>query len=857
MEIKIALAGNPNCGKTTLFNALTGSNQFVGNWPGVTVEKKEGKLKKHKDVTIMDLPGIYSLSPYTLEEVVARNFLIQEKPDAILNIVDGSNLERNLYLTTHLVGERPDAILNIIDGTNLERNLYLTTQLTELGIPVVVAINMIDLVKKNGDSINIDELSRQLGCKVVEISALKGTGIMEAAEAAIKAAGSTKTIPMHSFNGVVEHAIAHIEEAAVHNMPEEQQRWYAIKIFERDDKVLAKLDIPQNVINHIEKDIQAAEKELDDDAESIITNERYIYIASIIKSCYKKKNKGKLTTSDKIDKVVTNRWLGLPIFAVIMFLVYYISMQTVGTAATDWANDGLFGDGWHLFGIGSSQAAEAEETYGDSDAIIEAFNAQYGNDDIAEAVDLESENYSEDAAKAALAELVNLTPSDASVTYSVQDEETLEITETPDTKKSDLEKAVSNYLNTDYKEGYGAPDASTYGIWVPGIPVLIGNGLDAINCADWLNGLILDGIVAGVGAVLGFVPQMLVLFILLAFLESCGYMARIAFVLDRIFRKFGLSGKSFIPMLVGTGCGVPGIMASRTIENERDRRMTIMTTTFIPCGAKQPFIAMIAGAIFGGSPWIATSAYFIGMAAIVVSGIMLKKTKMFSGDPAPFVMELPAYHLPTVGNLLRSMWERGWSFIKKAGTIILLSTIFVWFTTYFGFVDGSFRMLGEDEIGNSILAAIGNGLAWIFAPLGWGNWQATVASITGLVAKENIVGTMGILYPGGWTEIGAAFTGLSGFSFLLFNLLCAPCFAAMGAIKREMNNIKWFWFAIGYQCVFAYVIAFMVFQFGSIFAGGLNVIGLIFAVAVLAFMIYMLVRPYKEATTLKVKPAKK
>ena len=830
MEIKIALAGNPNCGKTTLFNALTGSNQFVGNWPGVTVEKKEGKLKKHKDVTIMDLPGIYSLSPYTLEEVVARNYL---------------------------VGERPDAILNIIDGTNLERNLYLTTQLTELGIPVVVAINMIDLVKKNGDSINIDELSRQLGCKVVEISALKGTGIMEAAEAAIKAAGSTKTIPMHSFNGVVEHAIAHIEEAAVHNMPEEQQRWYAIKIFERDDKVLAKLDIPQNVIDHIEKDIQAAEKELDDDAESIITNERYIYIASIIKSCYKKKNKGKLTTSDKIDKVVTNRWLGLPIFAVIMFLVYYISMQTVGTAATDWANDGLFGDGWHLFGIGSSQAAEAEETYGDSDAIIEAFNAQYGNDDIAEAVDLESENYSEDAAKAALAELVNLTPSDASVTYSVQDEETLEITETPDTKKSDLEKAVSNYLNTDYKEGYGAPDAATYGIWVPGIPVLIGNGLDAINCADWLNGLILDGIVAGVGAVLGFVPQMLVLFILLAFLESCGYMARIAFVLDRIFRKFGLSGKSFIPMLVGTGCGVPGIMASRTIENERDRRMTIMTTTFIPCGAKQPFIAMIAGAIFGGSPWIATSAYFIGMAAIVVSGIMLKKTKMFSGDPAPFVMELPAYHLPTVGNLLRSMWERGWSFIKKAGTIILLSTILVWFTTYFGFVDGTFRMLGEDEIGNSILAAIGNGLAWIFAPLGWGNWQATVASITGLVAKENIVGTMGILYPGGWTEIGAAFTGLSGFSFLLFNLLCAPCFAAMGAIKREMNNIKWFWFAIGYQCVFAYVIAFMVFQFGSIFAGGLNVIGLIFAVAVFAFMIYMLVRPYKEATTLKVKPAKK
>ena len=719
MEIKIALAGNPNCGKTTLFNALTGSNQFVGNWPGVTVEKKEGKLKKHKDVTIMDLPGIYSLSPYTLEEVVARNYL---------------------------VGERPDAILNLIDGTNLERNLYLTTQLTELGIPVVVAINMIDLVKKNGDSINIDELSRQLGCKVVEISALKGTGIMEAAEAAIKAAGSTKTIPMHSFNGVVEHAIAHIEEAAVHNMPEEQQRWYAIKIFERDDKVLAKLDIPQNVIDHIEKDIQAAEKELDDDAESIITNERYIYIASIIKSCYKKKNKGKLTTSDKIDKVVTNRWLGLPIFAVIMFLVYYISMQTVGTAATDWANDGLFGDGWHLFGIGSSQAAEAEETYGDSDAIIEAFNAQYGNDDIAEAIDLESKNYSEDAAKAALTELVNLTPSDASVTYSVQDEETLEITETPDTKKSDLEKAVSNYLNTDYKEGYGAPDAATYGIWVPGIPKLIENGLNQINCADWLQGLILEGIVAGVGAVLGFVPQMLVLFILLAFLESCGYMARIAFVLDRIFRKFGLSGKSFIPMLVGTGCGVPGIMASRTIENDRDRKMTIITTTFIPCGAKTPFIAMIAGAIFGGSAWVATSAYFIGMAAIIISGIMLKKTKMFAGDPAPFVMELPAYHMPTVINLLRSMWERGWSFIKKAGTIILLSTIILWFLMSFGWEGGSFGMV--EELNESILSKIGTAIAWIFAPLGWTKagegWKMAVAAVTGLIAKENVVATFGL-----------------------------------------------------------------------------------------------------------------
>ena len=830
MEIKIALAGNPNCGKTTLFNALTGSNQFVGNWPGVTVEKKEGKLKKHKDVTIMDLPGIYSLSPYTLEEVVARNYL---------------------------VGERPDAILNLIDGTNLERNLYLTTQLTELGIPVVVAINMIDLVKKNGDSINIDELSRQLGCKVVEISALKGTGIMEAAEEAIKAAGSTKTIPMHSFNGVVEHAIAHIEEAAVHNMPEEQQRWYAIKIFERDDKVLAKLDIPQNVIDHIEKDIQAAEKELDDDAESIITNERYIYIASIIKSCYKKKNKGKLTTSDKIDKVVTNRWLGLPIFAVIMFLVYYISMQTVGTAATDWANDGLFGDGWHLFGIGSSQAAEAEETYGDSDAIIEAFNAQYGNDDIAEAVDLESENYSEDAAKAALAELVNLTPSDASVTYSVQDEETLEITETPDTKKSDLEKAVSNYLNTDYKEGYGAPDASTYGIWVPGIPVLIGNGLDAINCADWLNGLILDGIVAGVGAVLGFVPQMLVLFILLAFLESCGYMARIAFVLDRIFRKFGLSGKSFIPMLIGSGCGVPGVMASRTIENDRDRKMTIMTTTFIPCGAKLPFIAMVAGAIFDGAPWVAPSAYFLGIFSIICSGIILKKTKLFVGDPAPFVMELPAYHLPTVGTVLRSMWERGWSFIKKAGTIITLSTIIIWFTTYFGFVDGTFTMLADDQIDFSILGRIGKAIAWIFAPLGFGNWQATVASITGLVAKENIVGTMGILYSAGegtvYANMAATFTVVSGYAFLAFNLLCAPCFAAMGAIKREMNNTKWFWIAIGYQCGYAYLVGLVINQIVGLITGdtAFNVFTVI-AILIIVGFIYLLFRPYKESKTLKV-----
>ena len=830
MDLRIALAGNPNCGKTTLFNGLTGSNQFVGNWPGVTVEKKEGKLKKHDGVIVTDLPGIYSLSPYTLEEVVARNYLI---------------------------GERPDVILNIIDGTNLERNLYLTTQLTELGIPVVVAINMIDLVKKNGDIIHLDELSRQLGCKVVEISALKGTGIMEAADAAIDAAKNTKTVPMHTFSGVVEHAIAHIEEAALHDLPEEQQRWYAIKIFERDDKVLAKLNIEKATLDHIETDIKAAEKELDDDAESIITNERYVYISSIIKACYKKKSVGKLSTSDKIDKIVTNRWLGLPIFAVIMFLVYYIAMQTFGAAATDWANDGLFGDGWHLFGIGTSAYEEAAEQYGDSDSIIDAFVSEYGTDEIADALDAESEEYTEEGAKAALEELVSLTPDDATATYEVVDEETLEITDTPEVGKADLQTAVDEYLNTEYKEAYGAPDTSAYGTWVPGIPVLFEKLLDAAGAADWLKGLILDGIIAGVGAVLGFVPQMLVLFFLLAFLEACGYMSRIAFVLDRIFRKFGLSGKSFIPMLVGTGCGVPGIMASRTIENERDRRMTIMTTTFIPCGAKVPFIGMIAGAIFGGSAWVATSSYFVGMAAIIISGIMLKKTKMFAGDPAPFVMELPAYHMPTLGNVLRSMWERGWSFIKKAGTIITLSTILVWFTTYFGFVDGTFRMLAEDEIDSSILAAIGNVIAWIFIPLGWGNWQAAVASITGLVAKENIVGTLGILYGGGdgnvYANLAAAFTQVSGYSFLVFNLLCAPCFAAIGAIKREMNNAKWTWFAIGYQCGFAYVIALLVEQFGNAFTGNLNVLGLIVAIVLLAAMIYQLVRPYKEATKLTTK----
>ena len=797
MDVRIALAGNPNSGKTTLFNALTGSNQFVGNWPGVTVEKKEGKLKKHEGVTITDLPGIYSLSPYTLEEVVARNYLL---------------------------GERPDAILNIIDGTNLERNLYLTTQLTELGIPVVVAINMMDLVKKNGDKINVEELSRQLGCKVVEISALKGTGVMAAAEAAIDAAKNSKTVPQHTFSGSVEHALAHIEEAAVHNMPEEQQRWYAIKIFERDDKVLSSLNIDKGVLEHIENDIKAVETEMDDDAESIITNERYIYIGEVIKACYKKKNHGGLSTSDKIDRIVTNRWLGLPIFAVVMFIVYWVAMVGVGAPATDWANDGLFGDGWHLLGIDGGYGDLAEE-YGDASLIVDGYDA-----------------YIEENGSLA---------ADGTFTYEVVNEETLAVT-TKKATMADYEKSKETIERIGEE-----PDPADYGVWVPGIPVLVGNALEAAGTADWLSGLILDGIVAGVGAVLGFVPQMLVLFLMLAFLEACGYMARIAFVLDRIFRKFGLSGKSFIPMLIGTGCGIPGIMASRTIENERDRRMTIMTTTFIPCGAKVPFIGMIAGALFGGSAWVSTSAYFIGMAAIIISGIMLKKTKMFAGDPAPFVMELPAYHWPTLGNVLRSMWERGWSFIKKAGTIILLSTIFVWFTSRFGWLDGQFGMLEEDQISASILAKIGNAICWIFAPLGWGNWQATVASITGLVAKENIVGTLGVLYSGGagtvYDAIAAAFTGITGYSFLVFNLLCAPCFAAIGAIKREMNSPKWTWFAIGYQCGFAYAVALMINQFGGLFTGNANIIGVIAAVIVLAAIIYMLVRPYKEATKLTTK----
>lgn len=796
MEIRIALAGNPNSGKTTLFNALTGSNQFVGNWPGVTVEKKEGKLKKHSDVTIADLPGVYSLSPYTLEEVVARNYLLEE---------------------------RPNAILNIVDGTNLERNLYLTTQLTELGIPVVVAINMMDVVKKNGDKINITELSRALGCKVVEISALKGTGVQEAAEAAVEAAKGAATVPQHSFSGAVEHAIAHIEEAAVHDMPAEQQRWYAVKIFERDEKVLARLHLNKNLLAHIEEDIADAEKELDDDAESIITNERYVYIASILKSCYKKKHTGQMTTSDKIDRVVTNRILALPIFAVVMFIVYFVSVSTVGTWATDWANDGVFGDGWHL--TGGSAYEEAVENYAEPAAVVEAFEGA------AEEAELDP------------AEAVNLT-----ATAYLYDED------------GNVEKEIPvNFAVYEEAAAVEEPAPEDFGVWVPGIPVLIGNGLEKIHCAEWLQSLILDGIVGGVGAVLGFVPQMLVLFIFLAFLESCGYMARVAFVMDRIFRKFGLSGKSFIPMLIGTGCGVPGIMASRTIENERDRRMTIMTTTFIPCGAKLPIIALIAGALFGGAWWVAPSAYFIGIAAIILSGIMLKKTKLFSGDPAPFVMELPAYHLPTVGNVLRSMWERAWSFIKKAGTIILLSSIILWFLQGFGTENGTFGMV--EDINNSILAVIGSAIAWIFTPLGFGNWQSAVATITGLIAKENVVGTFGVLFGGFdevaengwqiWSNMRAVFSPLSGYSFLVFNLLCAPCFAAMGAIRREMHNGKWTAFAIGYQCVFAYAISLVIYQLGLLFTGNGNVFGTIAAILIVAFFIFMLVRPEKDKSPLK------
>ena len=824
MSLTIALAGNPNCGKTTLFNGLTGSNQFVGNWPGVTVEKKEGKLKQHSDVVITDLPGIYSLSPYTLEEVVARNYLL---------------------------GERPDAILNIIDGTNLERNLYLTTQLTELGIPVVVAVNMMDIVEKNGDKINIEELGRELGCKVVEISALKGRGIMEAAEAAIHAAKNEKTIPQHTFCGPVEHALAHIEELVLHDMPEEQQRWYAIKIFERDSKVLEQLNLSEEMRAHIEKDIEAAETEEDDDSESIITNERYLYIASIIKGCYKKVSAGKLTISDKIDRIVTNRILALPIFAVIMFIVYYVSVTTVGTVATDWANDGVFGDGWHLFGIGSSAYSDVADEYNEALTVANGFityESEQGVDTSAveAAMDAESEDYDPEAAKAALTQFAATIPAGTEATYEVEDEETL-ATEDETATVDDLTAAMA-VLDQD---GYEAPDPANYGVWIPGIPVFVEKALTSIGCADWLSGLILDGIVAGVGAVLGFVPQMLVLFIFLAFLEACGYMARVAFIMDRIFRRFGLSGKSFIPILIGTGCGVPGIMASRTIENEKDRRMTIMTTTFIPCGAKTPFIAMVAGAIFGGAAWVATSAYFLGIAAIICSGVILKKTKIFEGDPAPFVMELPAYHMPTVGTVLRSMWERGWSFIKKAGTIILLSTILVWFLSYFGWVDGSFGMLTEDQIDCSILAKVGGAICWIFAPLGFGNWQATVASITGLIAKENIVGTMGILYSGGagtvYQNMAATFSLASGYAFLAFNLLCAPCFAAMGAIRREMNSTKWFLGAIGYQCGLAYLVGLVIYQISSLLSGGGFGIGTVAAIVVIVLFFFLLLRPSKKA----------
>ena len=786
MELRIALAGNPNSGKTTLFNALTGSNQFVGNWPGVTVEKKEGTLKKHSGVVITDLPGIYSLSPYTLEEVVTRNYLITE---------------------------RPDAILNIVDGTNPERNLYLTTQLMELGIPVVVAINMMDVVRKNGDRINTAELSRALGCRVVEISALKGTGIMEAAEAAVDAAKHGETIPMHTFSDPVEHALAHIEEAAVPHLPEEQQRWYAIKIFERDEKVLARLRPDKSVLERVEADRKAVEEELDDDAESIITSERYLYIGQIMQGCYKKKSAGTLSVSDKIDRVVTNRFAALPIFALVMFLVYYIAVSTVGTFATDWANDGLFGDGWHLFGIGTSEYEEDMTDYAVHNVWTEEMISMVDS-----AVD---------------AEVIGA----AEIQSAIAEEDFGAFDEAYGSYAGSLAAAgrdISEIYDAALGEAAeGVPDPSEYGIWVPGIPALAEKGLEAANTPEWLNSLLIDGIIGGVGAVLGFVPQMLVLFLLLAFLEACGYMARIAFLLDRIFRKFGLSGKSFIPMLIGTGCGVPGIMASRTIENERDRRMTIITTTFIPCGAKLPIIALIASALFGGAWWVAPSAYFIGIAAIVLSGIMLKKTRMFAGDPAPFVMELPAYHWPTVGNLLRSMWERAWSFIKKAGTVILLSSIVIWAGSRFGVADNAFTFSAEMALENSVLGIVGKALCRIFAPLGFGSIRATVAAIMGLVAKEEVVGVFGVLDFEGMPRLAA-------YSFLVFNLLCAPCFAAIGAIKREMNSAKWTWFAIGYQCAFAYAVSLMIYQFGSAFTGNVNVIGLMAAVAVLAVMVYML-----------------
>ena len=800
MNIRIALAGNPNSGKTTLFNALTGSNQFVGNWPGVTVEKKEGKLKNHDSVTIVDLPGIYSLSPYSQEEVIAREYLVKEKPEAILNI---------------------------IDGTNLERNLYLTTQLMEMGIPMVLAINMSDVVRKNGDKIDIKELSKRLGYPVFEISALKKEKVMETAEAAILAASSSSSLPYPKFSEEIEKSLSAISSVIKGKTEEKNERWYTVKVLERDSRINEELSLTSEEKDKVEFIISTLEKEEDDEGESIITNERYSYIAKLIEVCYRKKSSG-LSTTDKIDKIVTDRWLALPIFALVMWLVYYVSVTTIGTFCTDFVNDGIFGDGFYFLGKGREAYEEAAEEFTSATDVLTAFGEEKG---------IEWEELDEDT--------VSLITSSVSredkATYTLVDEETLGEEEVT-VDYSALMEAVDTYEAL----GYAEPDTSDYGPWVPSIPALISSALEAIGCADWLQGLIIDGIVAGVGAVLGFVPQMLVLFLFLAFLESCGYMARIAFVMDRIFRKFGLSGKSFIPILIGTGCGVPGIMASRTIENEKDRRMTIITTTFIPCGAKLPFIAMIAGAVFGGASWVAPTAYFLGMAAIITSGIILKKTKLFSGDPSPFVMELPDYHWPTVSNVLRSMWERGWSFIKKAGTIILLSTVVIWFTTFFGFTEEGFRMLGEDEIGLSILAQIGSLIAWIFYPLGWGTWQATVASIIGLVAKENIVGTLGIIYGAtgsAYAGIAEAFTSVTGFSFLTFNLLCAPCFAAIGAIKREMNSGKWTWIAIGYQCIFAYLTALVFTQVGNLICGfGINIFFLIVAVAVIALFIYLLFR---------------
>ena len=832
MAIKIALAGNPNCGKTTLFNALTGSNQFVGNWPGVTVEKKEGKLKKQyggngDDVIIMDLPGIYSLSPYTLEEVVARNYLI---------------------------GERPDAILNLVDGTNIERNLYLSTQLMELGIPVVMAVNMIDIVNKNGDKINVGKLSEKLGCPVVEISALKLTGIENATRKAIELAQKkSAAAAVHKFAPEVESVIETVEKKLT-DVPEVQKRFFAIKLLEKDDKIPAQMKSVPDVSAEI-KQLEAA---MDDDTESIITNERYTYISSIIKECYTKKEGQKLTTSDKIDKIVTNRWLALPIFAVVMFIVYYVSVTTVGTWATDWANDGVFGDGWHLFTIGTGAYEEAAEPYDDAMNVINAFVEADGDEALAAVIDSESEDYDPAAAVAAVQEFAAGIDASATAEYTLEDEETL-ATEDVTYTGAELAEAVDVYA----ADGGEAPDPADYGIWVPGIPVLLESGLDAIGCADWLKGLILDGIVAGVGAVLGFVPQMLVLFIFLAFLESCGYMARIAFIMDRIFRKFGLSGKSFIPVLVGTGCGVPGVMASRTIENERDRRMTIMTTCFIPCGAKMPIIGLIAGAMFGGSSLVAVSAYFIGMAAIICSGIILKKTKAFAGDPAPFVMELPAYHIPAWGNVFRATWERGWSFIKRAGSVILAATVVLWFLQGFGFENGAFGMVEDQD--NSVLAAIATKVAWIFVPLGFGNWKATVASVSGLIAKENVVGTFGVLYHFGgeelsengdeiWNLVAADYTALSAYAFMIFNLLCAPCFAAMGAIKREMNNGKWTAFAIGYMCALAYCSALVVYQLGGLITGevGFNFFTVVAVVIVAAFL-YLMFRPNKYVNDNEVK----